>query len=116
MYLLTVFSNDVKIRERVPYSDFFDAISACGEYYEPRAAGAVLSFTSEVIGKRFMRAYAQLLRMEDVPDGTPGDSPRAVLAKKQGIAFDFARSYTFLIESELGSQEADRIKHEDGDE
>ncbi len=116
MYFLSVSANDELLRERVRFADYAEAVAACGEYYEPRVAGATLNFTTVVTGKKFMRSHAQLVRMADLGSDVPRDSPRAVTAAKQSNAFTFARSYTFLIESEEGVREADRMAQEEDDE
>lgn len=116
MYFLTIAAKNSSICERVPYSDFGEAILACGNYYQPRFPGSVLDFTSEVVGKKFARAYAQLTLLEDLPPDTPRDSPQGIKALKQGNAFIFEKSYTFLIESEAGVKEADRFRAEDNEE
>lgn len=113
MYFLTIRADESVLCDRVPYPDYSDAIEACGEYYEPKARGAVMNFTSEVVGKKFVRAYAQLVRLEDLSPDVQRASPRSIMVTKQNNAFTFSRSYTFLIESELGVQEAERLKRED---
>lgn len=114
MYFLSVFSRGVAIVERVPYTDFADAIAACGEYYEPRSVGAVLSFDSVVTGKRFMRAYSSLTRPDDL-DNSAEERVRHRAAKDSN-AFLYSASYTFLIESEAGVAEAEQRKDEDAAE
>jgi hypothetical protein len=113
MYHLSVKANGEMLRKRVPYADYAEAVAACGEYYEPRAPGSVLSFTSVVTRKRFMRSYAQLIRMEDLGSDVPGDSPQSIAAVKQNTAFSFSRSYVFLIESDDGVREAEQWARED---
>jgi hypothetical protein len=115
MYFLTVRAGDSVLCDRVPYADYAAAIEACGAYYEPKARGAVMNFTSEAVGKKFMRAYAQLVRLEDLAPDVPRGSPRHDMATKQGNAFAFTKSYTFLIESEAGVEEAERLKREEDD-
>jgi hypothetical protein len=115
MYLLTIRAGDEILCERVPYADYAEALAACGEFYEPKAAGAALHFTSVVTQKKFMRSYASLTRMEDL-SGVPRSSPQAVAAAKQSNAFSFSRSYKFLIESDDGVQEAERRAREDKEE
>ncbi|MDT0140831.1 hypothetical protein [Acidovorax sp. PRC11] len=112
MYFLTVKAGDEIVRDRTPFADYSEALAACGEYYEPRAAGAVLNFTSVVTGKKFMRSYAHLTRLADLGE-VSRDSPQAVVAAKQSNAFSFSKSYAFLVESEDGVHEAERRARED---
>jgi len=107
MYFLSVFQNQREIARRRPFSDFAEAIAACGEYYEPRAAGAVLQFSVQVTGKIFRRATAQLTRPEDVP-AEQANSPVAWRAAKQSNAFRFEYSYAFLVESDAGIEQAEQ--------
>lgn len=116
MYYLTICAGDELLEERVKYQDYADAIAACGQYYEPRSAGSVLSFTSEVRGKKFMRSYAQLSRLEDLGESVGRLSPQGLRAVKSDNAFVYAKSYTFLIESELGARETDWFLEEDAKE
>lgn len=106
MYFLSVFQDQREIVVRRPFSDFAEAIAACGEYYEPRAVGAVLEFSVEVTGKIFRRAIAQLTRPEDVPS-EQANSPVGWRAAKQSNAFRFDFSYTFLVESDAGIEQAE---------
>jgi hypothetical protein len=108
MYLLTVFQGDAPVLERVSFSDFGQAISACGHFYEPKSPGAALQFTTVVVRNTFMRAYAELLRAEDLPEAIEADSPRRWKAIKDGNAFIFAHSYRFLIASQAGMDEIER--------
>ena len=114
MYFLSVFSRGTAIVERVPYTDFADAIAACGEYYEPRSRGAVLRFESIVTGKRFMRAYSSLTRPEDLE--ASADERLRHRAAKDSNAFLYSKSYNFLIESDAGVAEAERFNDEDAAE
>ena len=113
MYFLTVMAGDEMLLERVSFADYAEAVAACGEFYEPRAAGAALNFTTVVMGKKFMRSHAQLTQMADLGDNVPRDSPRAIAAAKQSNAFSFSKSCAFLIESEDGVREAERMARED---
>jgi len=113
MYYLTIYADNDLVEERVAYQDYAEAIAACGNFYEPRFARSVLTFSSEVIGKTFMRSYAQLNRLEDLGEDVDRSSPQALRAVKHGNAFVYSRSYRFLIESELGAQEADQMREED---
>ena len=113
MYYLSVKADGEFVSRRIPYPDYGDALAALGEYYEPKAAGSVLSLTTEVTRKRFMRSYAYLMRMEDLGADVPEGSPRSIAAIKQNTAFSFSKSYLFLIESEEGVSESDRIARED---
>ena len=116
MYFLTVFSGDEKIRNRIPYVDYAEAIAACGDYYEPKALGAQLLFTSVVMQKKFMRAYATLTHISELDDNAT-DEARAYAIIKQSNAFDFLKSYDFLIESEAGVlQSAEWAKEDEEDE
>lgn len=115
MYFLTIRAGNEILKDRAEFADYADALAACGEYYEPRFAGSTLNFTSVVIGKRFLRSHAQLVRMEDLSGNVPLDSPQAIAAAKHSNAFSFDRSYAFLIESEEGAREADRIAREDSE-
>jgi hypothetical protein len=108
MYFLTIFEGDTPLVERLPFTDFSDAISACGRYYEPRASGAALEFTTVVVRNTLMRAYAELLRAEDLPTTIDANSPRRWKATKDGNAFKFAHSYTFLISTQAGIDELNR--------
>ncbi|MBQ0936959.1 hypothetical protein KAK11_16650 [Ideonella paludis] len=114
MYFLTIKAGNEVLRDRAPFTDYADALAACGEYYEPRAVGAALNFTSIVTGKKFMRSYAQLTRLADLAD-VPRDSPQAVAAAKQSNAFSFSKSYAFLVESAEGVQEAEKWAREDNE-
>jgi hypothetical protein len=107
MYFLSVFQDQREIVMRRPFSDFAEAIAACGDYYEPRAAGASLQFSVEVTGKIFRRATAQLTRPEDVPS-EQANSPMAWRAAKQSNAFRFDYSYHFLVESDAGIEQAEQ--------
>lgn len=102
MYFLTIKAGNEVLRDRAPFTDYADALAARGEYYEPRAVGAALNFTSIVTGKKFMRSYAQLTRLADLAADVPRDSPQAVAAAKQSNAFSFSKSYAFLVESAEG--------------
>ena len=110
MYFLTICAAELAIVERAPYSDYSEAINACGEYYEVRFPGSVLEFCSVVSGKRFMRSHASLTRVEDLGDDVDRSSGRGLRAVKDSNAFIYAKSYAFLIESDLGVQEADRCR------
>jgi hypothetical protein len=112
MYFLTVRAGGEIVRERIPYADYAEAVAACGEFYEPKVAGAVLNFTSVVKGKKFMRSHAQLTRMADLK-GVPRNSPQAIAAAKHSNAFSFTKSYTFLIQSEDGVRDAEHRARED---
>lgn len=112
MYFLTIKSGEDILCNRVPFADYADAIAACGDYYDPRTAGATLNFTSVVVAKKFLRSYASLTRLEDLRD-TPRGSPQAIAAVKQDNAFVFKNSYVFLIESDEGVREAQRRERED---
>ena len=116
MYFLTVKSNDEILLEREPFTDYAEAVAACGKYYEPRFAGSVLSFTTDVSGKQFLRSYAQLTCIDDLGEDVPRDSPRWIAAAKQSNAFTFAKSYVLLIESEEAIREAERMAREDDED
>lgn len=105
MYFLTIIEGNTPLMEQVPFADFSEAISACGSYYEPRTAGAVLEFTAVVVKNTFMRAYAELLRAEDLPPTIEANSPRHWKATRDGNAFKFAHSYIFLIATQAGIDE-----------
>ncbi|TDS84996.1 hypothetical protein [Comamonas sp. JUb58] len=106
MYFLTITGGDEMLCERTPFHDYAEAVAACGEFYEPKAPGAVLNFTSVVVRKKFVRSYTHLTLLADLGD-VPHDSPEAFLAAKQSNAFSFSRSYVFVIESSEGVREAD---------
>lgn len=112
MYFLTVKAGNEILHDRTPFADYSEALAACGEFYEAKANGAALNFTSVVTGKKFMRTFAQLTRMADLGD-VPRDSPQAIAAVKQSNAFTFAKSYAFLVESDEGIHEAELRAHED---
>jgi len=112
MYFLSVFQGQREIVVRRPFADFADAIAACGDYYEPRALGAVLEFNVQVSGKIFRRATAQLTRPEDVAP-EKSNSPVAWRAAKQSNAFRFDHSYRFLVESDAGIEQAERWQRDD---
>ena len=114
MYFLSVFSRGIALVERVPYADFAEAIAACGEYYEPRFGGSTLSFDSDVRGKKFLRAFASLTRPEDLDD-------KAIqivrdMASRNSNAFLYSKSYRFLVESEAGVAECERLRAEEAAE
>lgn len=113
MYHLTIKAGDEILRQRVPFADYAEAVAACGEFYEPRVSGAALNFTSVVTGKKFMRSYAQLIRVADLGADVPRDSPQVIAAAKQSNAFSFSKSCSFLIESDDGVREAERRAEED---
>ncbi|WP_432731289.1 hypothetical protein [Variovorax sp. W6] len=115
-YFLSVFSGEEVLREQEEFADFAEAIAACGEYYEPRARGSVLNFTTVVTGKQFMRSYAQLVRIDDLPSDVAPGSPQSLAAIKQDNAFSFARSYHFLIESEAGLEQAAQWQREEDED
>lgn len=112
MYFLTVLEDQRVVVLKRPYADFADAVAACGDYYEPRAVGAVLEFNVEVTSKIFRRATAQLTRPEDVSQ-EHANSPVAWRAAKQSNAFQFDSSYSFLVESEAGIEQAAQWQRED---
>lgn len=112
-YFLSVFSGEEVLREQEEFADFAEAVAACGEYYEPRAEGSVLNFTTVVTGKRFMRSYAQLVRIDDLPSDVAPGSPQSLAAIKQDNAFSFTRSYHFLIESQAGWETGAQWQRED---
>lgn len=112
MYFLTIKSGEEILCNGVPFPDYADAIAACGAYYDPRYAGSTLNFTSVVVGKKFLRAYASLTKLEDLRD-VPRNSPQAIAAAKQDNAFLFAKSYFFLIETYEGMREAQQRERED---
>lgn len=114
-YFLSVFEGERDIVHRRPFEDFSEAVAACSDYYEPRAAGAVLEFTVQVIGKVVRRATAQLTRPDDVrPEHA--NSPVSWRAAKDSNAFNFGHSYVFLIETELGMEQAEQWKRDDESE
>lgn len=115
-YFLSIFSGEEVLRDQEPFADFAEAIAACGEYYEPRARGSVLNFTSIMTGKQFMRSYAQLVRIDDLASDVAPGSSQALAAIKQDNAFSFARSYHFLIESEARLQQRASWQQEDDED
>ncbi|MES2635055.1 MAG: hypothetical protein V4669_18960 [Pseudomonadota bacterium] len=59
-----------------------------------------------------MRAHAELLRTEDLPEKIEASSPRRWKATKDGNAFNFSHSYKFLIASKAGLDEIDSQENE----
>jgi len=116
MYFLTIEVEGTAIVERAPFDDYAQAIEACGGYYEPRFPGSALTFSTVVVGKKFMRAYASLTRLEDLGEAVDRSSPQAHRAVKDGNAFIYPKSCHFLIESELGVLDLDRMRDEDAKE
>ena len=116
MYFLTIQIGDSVIVERRPYGDYSDAIAACAEHYEPRFPGSVLKFSCEVIGKKFMRSYASLTRLEDLGEDVDRSAGQGFKAVKDGNAFVYPKTCTFLIESELGARETDQFRDVDAKE
>ncbi|OWQ43761.1 hypothetical protein CDL60_28540 [Roseateles noduli] len=115
IYFLTIKSGDEVLQDRTPFADYAEAIAACGEFYEPKTAGASLEFISVVKGKRFMRSYSHLTRLEDLGE-VPAGTQQAIVATKQGNAFKFLKSYTFFIESEEGIADLEKFLNDDDDE
>jgi len=114
MYFLSVYRGpalEELIECRRQFRDFAEAVAACGEYYEPRAQGAVLEFTAAVTGKVLRRANAQLMRPEDVPHDAP--DARRWSAAKQSNAFRYGHSYHFTVETEAGIEQAEQWRRED---
>lgn len=116
MYFLTIEVEGAAIVKRAPFDDYAQAIEACGEYYEPRFPGSVLTFSTVVVGKKFMRAYASLTRLDDLAEAVDRSSPQADRAVKDGNAFIYPKSCRCLIESELGVLDLESMRDEDAKE
>ena len=108
MYYLTVLKgkdwNEVEASKS--YEDFGDAMSACTEFYSPKIDRAVLSFTTETINGKFARAYAELNRPEDIDVKGENGKERHHDAVKHSNAHEYANTFLFLIESDLGIADA----------
>ena len=107
MYYLTVVKNGSDIFVRRPFKDYCDAIAACTSYYKPKTKRSVLKFTTETINGQFARSYTELNRPEQIERNDKIAKQRYAIAAKYTNAFEYADSYFFLIESEIGISDAD---------
>jgi hypothetical protein len=114
MYYLTVDKDGKELVRRMGFEDYSEALRYLTNFYTPRNNDirVVLSFTTEVINGEFARSYVEL---SDPNAIEPSDETRYVRAVKFSNAFKYEGSYFFLIESELGVQDAD-CEDEDDDE
>ena len=118
MYYLTITKNSVEIAYRKPFDDFSAAVTYTSQFYKPRIEGCrtVLSFTTEVINGQYARSYTHLTRPEDIDQSMPHHERRYHIAAQQSNAFSYDGSYFFLIETELGIQDAQVAEQESPDE
>jgi hypothetical protein len=112
MYYVTIIKNGVDVFRRKPFKQYEDAMSALGEYYKTPWGKSTLTFVTETLNGQFARTYTELNRWEDID---PKDA-RYTQAVKDSNAFVYDGSYFFLIESEIGMQEADAFFADDDDE
>ena len=106
MYFLTVRRDGRDEVFRKPFEDYSDALEFLMAYYRPRSSRSVLTFSTEVINGAFARSYLSLNLPEGVVDG-PGARERYALAVKHQNAYEYSSSYFFLIESQVGIDDAD---------
>lgn len=104
MYYVTVDKNGSQVARRIAFDDYAEAVNYLATYYKPKFGRCTLSFTTEVINGHFARSYSELAD-PDIVDRS--DEVRYVRAVKMSNAFDYAGSFFFLIESEVGIRDAD---------
>jgi hypothetical protein len=107
MYYLSVERSGKEIIRRMGFQDYAEAVNFTAQFYAPKAPRAVLSFVTEVVNGEFARSFAVLTRPDEVAEGEAWFIERRNAAVKQANAFEYDASYQFLIESELGVQDAD---------
>ncbi|MCA9663517.1 MAG: hypothetical protein KC486_34625 [Myxococcales bacterium] len=120
MYFLSVWASDgERLASDEPFESYDEAMASLSRFIRPKGTRAVLSFTTELINGVFARTYAQVRRPEEV-EALPrqrrleGMLHRAI---KQHNAYDYDRGYLFVIESEYGKTESDRVRaNADADE
>lgn len=111
MYYLSVKSDDGQLLvDRDPFDDYGEAMAALDRFIRPRPGRAVLTFTTELINGQFARSFAQLRRPEDLDPEHPMFETLWRTAAKQDNAYTYERGYRFVIESEYGAAETDRIR------
>lgn len=112
VYFLTVKNTDSgqRLVEREPFEDYGEAMRALSSYLRPRNPRSVLVFSTELINGEFARTFMQVRRPEDLDPKDPLSKQLRPLASKQANAYDYDCDYLFIIESEYGAAEADRIR------
>jgi hypothetical protein len=104
MYYLTVEQNGVEVVRRKVFDDYGTAVKFISKYFEPKSRRSVLSFTTEAINGEFARSYVE---MADPTTIDHHDQTRYLRSVKFSNAFSYEGSYFFLIESDVGIQDAD---------
>lgn len=117
IYYLTVAKNREVIVSRLPFDDYSAAIEFISRYYHPRVPGsrATLTFATEIINGLFARSFGSLTACADVEDNATDEEYDE--AAKQDVAFVYDGSYRFLIETDVGIRDRERmLRAEDEDE
>ena len=108
-YHLTVHADGAPLVTREPFDDYARAIGFVSRYYRPRSGRSVLTFDTEVIDGKFARAYKALNVPEALDRTDPDFAALYHIAAKNSNAFDYDRSYRFLVESDFGIDQAERV-------
>lgn len=103
MYYLTIEKDGSDIVRRKEFSDYYDAVHCCAQYYSAKSKRSVLSLTTEVINGEFARSYVELAIPESID---VGEQARRLRATKYSNAFEYDGSYFFLIETEVGIRDS----------
>ncbi len=112
MYYLTVKKNDIELFHRKPFDDYIKAMDFCANYFDSNYSSSVLKFTTEMIGGKFAKTYAELnLPAHIDPQGKIGEM-RYHNAIKQSSSFKYDASYFFLIESEWGIEDINNYQND----
>jgi hypothetical protein len=106
MYYLTIEKNGNELCVRKPFDDYGTAIAACAVYYTPKTKRSVLTFTTETINGQFARSYVVLNHPERINRGDEIGRQLYAAAVANMYAFEYTDSYLFLIESEIGVEDA----------
>lgn len=104
MYYVTVDKNGEELVRRKEFDDYAVAMQYLATYYEPRLGRGVLPFTTEVINGEFARSYVELADPETVGSSNEARRLRSI---KFSNAFNYDGTYFFLVESDVGIQDAD---------
>lgn len=107
VYFVTVEEDGKEIVRRKTFADYFAAVSFLSSYYRPTTARSVLEFATEVINGEFARSYVTLMLPEALDKSDSLFHTKYPIAAKQSNAFRYEHMYFFLIESEVGKNDAD---------
>jgi hypothetical protein len=107
-YFFSMREDGRKTVDELPFVDFAQAIEHLSRYYRPRSSRSVLVFSSEVINGALARCYRSLVRPESVVRDDTTHERLYERAVETDRAFQYDRSYLFVIETEIGAEERRR--------